>query len=167
MFEKNILKNLKADEEKISIVHEYGYILFFPLFISSLVIILDFFLMYPLWRLGWWGVLIFLLIIIAATAYILRKVVIWSLNAFLVTNRRILDLNQTGLFSKSVTETTFDKIQDISYNKKGIFATLLDYGDVVVKTASHNESLELKKVHHPAEVQDMLTECQGKFSKKL
>lgn len=166
MFEKNILKNLKVDEEKISIVHEYGYVLFFPLFISSLIIILDFFFMYPLWRLGWWGVLIFFVIIIIAVCYILRKLTVWSLNVFLVTNRRILDLNQTGLFSKSVTETTFDKIQDISYNKKGIFATLLDYGDVVVKTASHDENLELKKVHHPADIQDLLTECQSKFSKE-
>lgn len=167
MFEKNILKNLKADEEEISIVREYGCVLFFPLLISSLAIILDFFFMYPLWRLGWWGALIFFIIIIIAAIYILRKIFIWSLNVFLVTNRRVIDLNQTGLFFKSVTETTFDKIQDISYNKKGIFATLLDYGDVVVKTASQNESLELKKVHHPAEIQDMLTECQSKFSKEL
>lgn len=166
MFKKNILKNLKADEEEVAIVREYGYILFFPLLISSLAIIIDFFFMYPLWRLGWWGALIFLVIIFITAIYILRKIFIWSLNVFLITSRRIIDLNQTGLFSKSVTETTFDKIQDISYNKKGIFATLLDYGDVVVKTASHDDNLELKRVHHPAEIQDMLTECQGKFSKE-
>jgi uncharacterized membrane protein YdbT with pleckstrin-like domain len=166
MFEKNILKNLKADEEKVAIVREYGFVIFFPVLIASLAIVLDFFLMYPLWRLGWWGVLIFLFVIVISASYIIRRIAIWSLNVFFITNRRIIDLNQNGLFSKSVTETTFDKIQDISYNKKGICATLLDYGDVIVKTASNDESLELKKVHHPAEVQDMLTECQSKFSKE-
>lgn len=166
MLEKYLLKNLKIEEEVIKIIRRYSLTMFWTYFISILLIILAFFFIYPLFRLGWLGFFLFFFIIIFTIFFAVRKYILWSLDVFLITDQRIIDFDQKGLFNKNVTETTFDNIQDISYNKKGFFATFLDFGNIIVKTASQNSDLEFHKVKHPAEIQDLLVDCQNKFSNK-
>lgn len=166
MLENYLLKNLKANEQVIKIIRRYPLTLGWWYLLSVFLIFVAFFLFYPLLRLGWWGLLVFLLLLVTGAAIAVRKYIIWSLDIFLITNCRLIDFDQQGLFNKNVTETNFDNIQDISYNKKGIFATIFDYGNIVVKTASQNSNLEFYQVRFPAKVQELLVDSQNKFSRK-
>lgn len=76
------------------------------------------------------------------------------LDVWLVTNYRVIDVEQIGLFNRHVSAFRFDHIQDASVKISGLLATIIDFGTVEIRTAS-NESFRFKGVAHP----NVLKEC--------
>ena len=165
MFEDRIRKNLKDDEEIIKVVRKYALVFFGPVFLSAIFIIAPFFFLYPLFHWGSWGVLIFFLILIIGILLGLRAFVIYSLNTFIITNQRIIDIDQRGFFDRTVSETTYDKIQDVSFKIKGIAQTLWHYGSIIIQTAGSQANIELHGVKDPEQIQHLITEIQKENSK--
>lgn len=60
---------------------------------------------------------------------------LWYFSIYIVTNQRIRQISQRGLFKKSVVDLGLDKIQSISYGVNGIRAGLMGYGTIVIQTA--------------------------------
>src|SRR3989344_6238162 len=59
----------------------------------------------------------------------------WFFNIYVVTDKRIVDIDFIHLLYKEFSEARLDKIQDISYKSSGIFSVFFDYGDAYVQTA--------------------------------
>lgn len=159
-FEDYISKRLKDNEEVVKVFREYILVNTWAIMITAILVIVPFFLMFPLFRLGWYGILIFLLLVIAGLIFGFRKYIMWYYTTFVITNQRIIDYDQKGLFHRQVSEAVFEKIQDVSYNKKGPTQTLFNYGNIVVQTAGEAKNLEINKVKNPSKVQSLLVELQ-------
>lgn len=71
------------------------------------------------------------------------------LDLWIVTNNRIIDVEQHGLLSRSVSEIELFRIQDVTTNITGLFPTMLHFGDVIVKTASNTTGIVFRNVHKP------------------
>jgi len=85
--------------------------------------------------------------------------IIWTnyyLDVWIITNRRILDIEQHGLFSRDVSEFRLDRIQDVTIEVKGILPTLLRFGDIHVQTAGEAREFVIKSIPHPYKVRDIL-----------
>lgn len=54
----------------------------------------------------------------------------------LVTNDRVIDIDQRGIFKREVNELAIKNIQDVTYKQNGILQSMLGYGEVIIKTAS-------------------------------
>jgi hypothetical protein len=54
----------------------------------------------------------------------------------LVTNDRVIDIDQKGIFRREVNELAMSNVQEVTHRQNGIFQSLLGYGEVVIKTAS-------------------------------
>lgn len=80
----------------------------------------------------------------------------YYLDIWVVTNDRIIDTEQKGLFSRSTTELDLFRIQDVTANTEGVFKTLFHFGDVIIKTASSNTNIVFKDVLHPNEIREQL-----------
>lgn len=80
------------------------------------------------------------------------------LDVWIVTNDRIIDIEQFGLFSRTISELELFRIQDITTNIHGIFPTIFKYGDVVVQTASTNVSVVFHNVPDPDKIRQSLLE---------
>ncbi len=110
--------------------------------------------------------IILLILFLAWFAFILAYAIYHSVryyyDSFIITNKRIIDIDQKGVFNRSVSETTFDHVQDATYEVKGFFGTSFDYGDVKIQTAGAQENLELSMVPHPKKVQDKILNLQEK-----
>lgn len=164
MFNNYFSRNLNAGEEVIKIIRQYAYCYTVSMVITIVLIVTPFFLLFLLFRQGWWGVLIFFVLLLSGVFYGIRKLFVWSFDGFLITNQRIVDFDQKGFFDRRVSETTYEKIQDISFRKKGFWQTLLNYGTVVVQTASAQVNLELKNISGPEKVQSLLVELTKKVT---
>ncbi len=57
------------------------------------------------------------------------------LDVWIVTNKRIINIEQNGLFARTISEQRLSRIQDVTSEIKGLFPTFLNYGDVYVQTA--------------------------------
>ena len=77
----------------------------------------------------------FLALILVGVLSFLYSYMLWYFSIYIVTNQRIRQISQRGLFKKSVVDLGLDKIQSISYGVSGIRAGLMGYGTIVIQTA--------------------------------
>ena len=77
----------------------------------------------------------FLALILVGVLGFLYSYMLWYFSIYIVTNQRIRQILQRGLFKKSVVDLGLDKIQSISYGVSGIRAGLMGYGTIVIQTA--------------------------------
>jgi len=81
----------------------------------------------------------------------------WERDKFIITDQRVVDIEQKTLFMRSQKETYLDKIQDVSFDIKGFWGSIFHYGTVNIQTAS-GTSLTLDDIHQPEVVQKMILE---------
>jgi hypothetical protein len=74
----------------------------------------------------------------------------WYYSVFIVTNQRLIQITQKGLFQRSVVDIGLAKIQSTNYEVRGIQATLLGFGTMVIQT--YMGDMVVHEVHHPAKV---------------
>ena len=107
---------------------------------------------------GYWNwVLIFAILLVALI--IMYKYFIWRNNALIITDRRVVENKQRGLFSKTVTELLYPDILEVSYNKQGMNASLYDYGDLQIRTAAENR-IVVENVAEPDETVELINKIR-------
>ncbi len=82
----------------------------------------------------------------------------YYLDINIVTNDRIIDINQKGLFGRTVAELDLTRVQDVHSEVKGIIPTLMNYGQVVVQTAATEENFSFEQVPNPNMVRQRILE---------
>lgn len=70
----------------------------------------------------------------------------------IVTDRRIVDIDQLRLFNRDVQTLLLDDIQDVQSKTKGFFPTLFNYGDVVIQSAGAKPNFIFSQIRHPENV---------------
>lgn len=82
----------------------------------------------------------------------------YYLDLWIVTNERIMNIEQHGLFGRTVSELDLWKIQDVTSDVKGVIPTFFNYGDVFIQTAGEKERFIFEQVHRPDEIRKRITE---------
>lgn len=81
-------------------------------------------------------------------------------DVWIITNRRIVNVEQKGLFSRDVSELQLEKIQDITTEVLGVIPTFLNYGDVQIQSAAEQEKFLFRRVADPYRIKDMIMGLQ-------
>lgn len=90
----------------------------------------------------------------------------WANGMYILTTERIIDIDQRHLFHRVVGELPIENIQDATYEVKGLLATMLNYGDVVVQTVGGSTTLTLETVEAPYEVQQAILDARNELVKQ-
>lgn len=159
---KNMV-SLNEDEEIDSILRHHKFT-FFAAFVKIIILpiaVLVFIYMFGFVKflnlfnsfiLSW----IFLIIFIVWATYSFYQWFVWYFDVAVLTNQRVIVIEQKKLFEKTISEANLDKIQDITTNISGLLPTLLGYGSVIVQTASEANNLTLKDIAKPQSVQQKI-----------
>jgi len=86
----------------------------------------------------------------------------YYLDAWIVTNERIINIKQGGFFARDISELKLTKIQDVTSEIIGIIPTLLDYGNIYVQTAGQEERFNFFQIPNPNYVKDVIVKLQEK-----
>lgn len=86
--------------------------------------------------------------------YIFLLWIDYYFDVWIITNERILNIEQKGLFVRHISEIEFSRIQDISTEVTGLMATILNFGDLYIQTASENERVTFRQVADPNQLKD-------------
>lgn len=78
----------------------------------------------------------------------------YYLDVWIVTNERIINVEQKGLFTRVASELHLSAIQDVTSEVKGMLHTFVDYGNVTVQTAGERTRFIFKDVPHPERVKE-------------
>lgn len=80
----------------------------------------------------------------------------WWFSVFIVTDQRLIQITQKGLFHRSVIDMGLAQIQMVNYEIAGLQETLLGFGTIMMQTTVGD--LVVHDIHHPAETQKKLLE---------
>jgi hypothetical protein len=114
-----------------------------------------------------------LLVMGAALYYIFLWILMYGfwldyyLDIFIITDKRIVDIEQDGLFGRTVAEERLYRIQDVTSDAQGIMATTLHFGNVYVQTAGKTERFIFEQVAHPESVARTILELTDKIVDRL
>lgn len=81
--------------------------------------------------------------------FTLIRYVNFHLDFWIITNERLISVDQRSLFSQRVAEQELGTVQDITSEVHGLLATVLSFGDVQVRTASERPPITLDIVANP------------------
>ena len=93
-----------------------------------------------------------------AAIYSFESFLIWYYNVYIVTDRRLIDIDFYGFFYKKVSETQYDKVEDTSYSQSGVAEILFNYGDIFIQTAAETNQFEFISIPAPQRVYDKITD---------
>jgi len=142
----------------------FGICIFFvPLFLFP---ILAQFLLSPIEIPGGYIVIGTVFWYVAIFGFILTSFLQWFFNIFIVTNKRIIDIDFLYLLYKKFSEAQIVRIQDISFRTGGIMATMFNYGDVLIQTAGELPNFVFEKIPRPAEVVNTISDLAEKVKGK-
>lgn len=87
---------------------------------------------------------------------------IWYFNIDLITNKRIIDIDASGILLKNVSETTLDLIQDESYSQIGGIMSIFNFGNVLIQTAGEAPNFRFEAAPNPEKIIHIIGELIGK-----
>jgi membrane protein YdbS with pleckstrin-like domain len=90
----------------------------------------------------------------------------YYLDVWILTDRRIVDIEQKGFFNREVTSLTYHRIQDITVETRGIIETLFKFGTLHVQTAGSNREILIRDAMHPEEARSLMLSLQQKYRQK-
>lgn len=80
----------------------------------------------------------------------------YYLDMWVVTDRRLIDVDQKGLFRREVASIRFEKIEEIKAETDGILATYLGFGTIRVQTAAETTEFAITSVADPQKMVDAI-----------
>ncbi|MCC6639247.1 PH domain-containing protein [Candidatus Falkowbacteria bacterium] len=150
------------DEEIVSVIHAHWIAKLQTFLIAFLFFAVPLFFMFYLMSQGRVGVSIFVTSIVVGLIYSLREWYLWTYNVFIITTHKIIDLEQRSLLKRSVSEVSYDKIVDVSYEHEGLLDTMFGMGKITVVTNIPNTTLQITHVGNVATIAGVLIEVVKK-----
>ena len=91
----------------------------------------------------------------------------YYLDVAIITNERIVDIDQNSLFNRCVSELNLSKIQDVTAEVKGVLPTMMNFGNVTVQTAGTQVDFVLDSIPHPYRIAKKILDIQQSSIEKL
>lgn len=165
----------KPQEKILLVIHRHWFDIlsqFFLLFLMLLLLLGSFFvlpLIFPT-LLEDQGLNVFLFVEDIFFMFLwIMSFLIWVdyyFDVWIVTDCRIVNIEQKGLFSRIVSELQLENIQDITTDVKGVIATFLNYGNLYVQTAAEMERFVFRNIPDPYAVKDLVMNLQKNAEKE-
>lgn len=73
----------------------------------------------------------------------------YYLDIWIITNNRLIDIEQIGFFNRVVSELDLKRIQDITSRVHGPLPTMFGFGSIHIQTAAEKSKFDLKTIPHP------------------
>jgi len=80
----------------------------------------------------------------------------YYLDIWIISNKRIIDVDQRGFFSRVISEQKIVNMQDVTSESHGVFPTIFKFGEVHVQTAGAKSRFIFEEVPNPDKIRDMI-----------
>jgi len=96
----------------------------------------------------------------------IRNFLDYYLDAWVVTNKGIIDLEWHGWFHRTSARVLYSDIQGIEYELKGILGTILGYGSMSLEKISTGGKISIPYVSKPRIVESIILEAMESYMHK-
>jgi hypothetical protein len=78
----------------------------------------------------------------------------------------LLDVDQHGLFARTVSEMNLAQVQDITTEIKGLLPTFFNYGNIIIQNAGAVTKFHLHNVRNPNKLRELILQLVGEDRKR-
>ena len=159
--------NQRPDEEIILLMRQHPWVLAKSAFIL-IIVILVIFLSFFIWKVNNISLGLLIVAIIFMVIYIAVCWYSFANNIFILTNQRLIKIDQKGYFNRKVSEAELDNIHNVNYEIKGIIKSLLNFGDIKISTvASETSTIIIDDIENPHYIQEKIMDLHKKYKIKI
>jgi len=159
MLERLFQRHLEDDELLYMLVHKHWALSVVELSLPVLALLGSWALLYlaPIKP-----VLITILVVDAGIAFWgIRNFLDYYLDALLITDRAVIDVEWHGWFHRESTRVDYSSIEGVSYEIQGILGTMLNFGTITIERIGSGSVVEIEKVKFPRDVDSAILACQA------
>lgn len=156
MLKQENVSLLRDNERLIMTLHRHWIILLFHfLYMLILVVTSTFLIIYRESIMSitggavFWGCISLFWIVFLT--FILLEWINDELDLFIITDTRIIGIDQISALTRSVSECSLDRVQEVNAQTSGILQTIFRFWDVHIKTASETSNMVIKYAPDPIE----------------
>ncbi|MCL5795085.1 MAG: hypothetical protein M1338_01890, partial [Patescibacteria group bacterium] len=92
----------------------------------------------------------------------------WANTIYLLTNHRIVCVQQVSFFKRVVAEAILENILFMSHKIEGVANTMLNVGSIHIRTSGvSEEEIVMRDIANPYEIQQEITEAQKKYTNRV
>lgn len=158
---------LKPHEEILETIHQ-SIVPHLPrLSLYVLWVLVPFFFLFPLFRQGLAGVLIFLGLAVSGGIMLWRYAMRLSGTVLVITDKRVIDIDQRGFFDRVVTETAYPQIDEVSYRVKGFFPTIFRYGSIRLSLNGSAANIQFDRLFRPARAHNLINDLRQEYRERM
>lgn len=99
---------------------------------------------------GIWGLILWISFFTFWTDY--------HLDGWIITNKRVIDINQCGFFRRDISNFRLERLQDVKAEVRGVIATFLKFGNVRLQTAGTDKEFLLRNASSPEHIKEVILE---------
>src|SRR3989344_7177984 len=87
----------------------------------------------------------------------------YYIDALVITNKRVIDIEQKGFFNREITSFNYHNIQDITVETRGIIQTFFKFGFIHIETAGDDRHriIAIKYASNPEEARTIILQQQA------
>ena len=151
--------HLEDGEEIQRVVHKHWFVIIYEILkVALLGFTIPFFIYYTFPGFFW---LMILWMIVASVRFIYIAFD-WYLDAWLLTNQAIIDVEWNGFFDRSAQRIEYTTIEQVSYSFKGFFQTIFRYGNLQVQQPGGDT--EIQNIERPRIVSSEINKLREKYT---
>ncbi len=152
---------LNNDEKIIFIARRHWFVFALELLTFLLLALAPIFL-YPFFGEIWGAYLFFYSVWLVVLWLLIFSV--WTdfyLDVWIITNQRVVDIEQKGFFRREIASCNLQDIQDLTTTVSGIIPTLLNYGRINIQTAGEKREFTLSTAANPELIKRKILEAKN------
>ncbi|KKP88069.1 MAG: hypothetical protein UR93_C0023G0023 [Berkelbacteria bacterium GW2011_GWA2_35_9] len=154
----------EEDESVLLVTHQHPLTFTkesFILIISILILVIIFYL-----QSGLGGIFsyVFIVLLLINGYLMLKRYIIWRNSVYVITDKRLIAVEQKSFFRRVMTEANLDKVQNVAHEINGFWQTIFNYGNVIIQTGGYSEkNMVLEQIHHPLAIQQKIMKIASQY----
>jgi hypothetical protein len=162
MFHLSDVMKVQAGEKVLGVFRAHTIALIVRLLGFAVLMILPCFFIFPLFQVGVVGILIFCAPVLAGVLGAWRSVRLWDATALILTDRRLVHVQQRGMWDRHVSEVAFSHVGDVQWEKRGLWHSLWGIGALRIRTnGGAVPSIAIEDLRGPDRIARSIQELRG------
>ncbi|MFA6534531.1 MAG: PH domain-containing protein [Patescibacteria group bacterium] len=151
MDNRRLIKNLNlaAEERILFLLRRYSLTYFWQAAAALVLLLLPWFLLYLLFSIATWGPILFILLLLIGVLAAARLYIAYYFNCLVVTDRRLIDFDQRGIWDRTISEVPLEHVHDLSYRRKGVVESIFNYGLIQYAIPPGRAKIVVKGIKDP------------------
>lgn len=103
---------------------------------------------------------------VGTAGFFLMNYLHWYFNIYIVTDKRVIDIDYVGLLYKEFSATHLVNVEDITYKQGGLLEGIFNFGHIFIQTAGMDPNFDFHAVSRPNEVVKIISQLVGKARRR-